>query len=385
MAAARSITRRVVEHDADEPCAGAIEGPELEGGAAPGGRRLGLESRAANQRRARREDAQEGDKSDQWPNHRPESTPVGRQRLRGPRHSRARVALPGPRGLPASARRWQARPRPPSRHLTLPGVPVAPTDDEADLIAAQPALLDGRVLRPGRQAASQHLELLLQRELAVAAVATCRRPWPARSTGARHTSSCSSPARVSRSSGSQSGIVKVLTTIRVPGRRSRNFGVSCEGCPRGERATAPWPSKCRPRTCRLRRRSHGRRPPPRPPALRQHNEVGVELDAARPGAAPRRGDDVAAVARPEIDHEVRRRDLREVEHLLDERVGVGDPHDVLAGLTHLRLVRRWCLGRLRAGRLGWLGGLGKDSRHGKATRDDRQQRGSQQWHRRTPG
>ena len=51
------------------------------------------------------------------------------------------------------------------------------------------------------------------------------------------------------------------------------------------------------------------------------------------GAALGRRDDVAAVAGAQIDHVVGRRQLRHVEHLLDERRRRRHPDDVLAGLA----------------------------------------------------
>ena len=53
-------------------------------------------------------------------------------------------------------------------------------------------------------------------------------------------------------------------------------------------------------------------------APRQLDHLRIELDAEPVGAALRGGDDVAAVARPQIHHEVLRRDFGHVEHLLDD-------------------------------------------------------------------
>ena len=63
-------------------------------------------------------------------------------------------------------------------------------------------------------------------------------------------------------------------------------------------------------------------------------------------AALGRGDHGAAVTRSEIHHEVLRRDLGHVEHLVDERLRRRHPDDVLASLADLGL--EWfCLRGLR--------------------------------------
>jgi hypothetical protein len=77
---------------------------------------------------------------------------------------------------------------------------------------------------------------------------------------------------------------------------------------------------------------------------RQLDHLRVELDADRPRAALGGRDDGTPVARPEVHVEVLWRELRHVKHLVDKRLRRRDPHDVLAGLSDLRLER--LLGRL---------------------------------------
>ena len=72
-------------------------------------------------------------------------------------------------------------------------------------------------------------------------------------------------------------------------------------------------------------------------ALRQRHHVRVVLDAVRPGATLGRGDDRAAVTRPEIDDVVLWRDFRHVEHLVHEGLRRRHPDDVLACLSDFRL------------------------------------------------
>jgi hypothetical protein len=74
-------------------------------------------------------------------------------------------------------------------------------------------------------------------------------------------------------------------------------------------------------------------------ALCQFDHVRVVFNAQGTGAALRGGDDRAAVARTEVDEEVLRRELRHVEHLVDEGLRRRHPHDVLPGLSDLRLER----------------------------------------------
>ena len=77
-------------------------------------------------------------------------------------------------------------------------------------------------------------------------------------------------------------------------------------------------------------------------ALRQRDHVRVVLDAEGARAALGGGDDGAPVAGAEVHHEVRRRDLGEVEHLVHQRLRRGHPDHVLAGLADLRLVVAAC-------------------------------------------
>jgi hypothetical protein len=81
------------------------------------------------------------------------------------------------------------------------------------------------------------------------------------------------------------------------------------------------------------------------PALGERDELGVELDADRPRAAPGRGDHQAAVTGAEVVHDVARAHLRHRQHALDERLGRRHPDHVLARLPLPRLAR--LLGRLR--------------------------------------
>ena len=148
--------------------------------------------------------------------------------------------------------------------------------------------------------------------------------------------------------------------MRVPGRSRSNLGLSVAGCPAAGRARAPSPSRCRPRTCRLRRSVRVPQRLPRRVASRQRDQLGVVLDAQRARAALGGGDDVAPVARAEVHDEVLRRHRRHVEHLLDQRRRGRHPDHVLAGLSDIGLV----------GALGRLGGAGH-ARRQRATRQAR--------------
>jgi hypothetical protein len=91
-------------------------------------------------------------------------------------------------------------------------------------------------------------------------------------------------------------------------------------------------------------------------------------------AAPRGGDDVPPVAGAEIDDVILRRDLRHVQHPLDQRRRCGHPHHVLAGLAHLWLELAGC-------------DLGVSRPHGDRHERDRQRHsnhGSLQIHVRSP-
>src|SRR2546421_9411824 len=71
------------------------------------------------------------------------------------------------------------------------------------------------------------------------------------------------------------------------------------------------------------------------------DHVRVVLDAHRPRAALRRGDHGAPVARAEVDDEVLRRHARHVEHLVDHGLWRRHPDDVLARLPDFGLVGLW--------------------------------------------
>lgn len=96
------------------------------------------------------------------------------------------------------------------------------------------------------------------------------------------------------------------------------------------------------------------------PLLRQADQIGVELDSQRPGATPGGRDHVPSVPGSEVDHEVFRRHLRHIEHLLDQLRRRGDPHDVLARLADTRLD-----GRLR----GYLSRRERSDREGDESRE----------------
>jgi hypothetical protein len=84
-------------------------------------------------------------------------------------------------------------------------------------------------------------------------------------------------------------------------------------------------------------------------ALRQLDHIRLVFDAERLGAALRRRDHRAAVARAQIHHVVVGRDLGRIQHLVDQRLRRRHPDDVLAFLADLRLEFRFSRLRLRAG------------------------------------
>ena len=196
--------------------------------------------------------------------------------------------------------------------------------DETDLLAAQPPLGDRDLLAARRERPGERLEFLLERQLPLRQAPRVLRPWRARYKGAPCTSfrtrrrtgrSRPLPSRRCRSRS---------TTMRVPGFKSRNFGVSLSRFSGSRNSASTSPGRCRLRTCRPGRTALCRRRLPSLRPLRQLDHVRVVLDAERPRAALGGSDDVAAVARAEIDDEVLRRHFRHVEHLLDQRrSGVG--------------------------------------------------------------
>ena len=144
-----------------------------------------------------------------------------------------------------------------------------------------------------------------------------------------------SPATVAVWSGSQSSIVNVFDTMRVPGLRSRIFGrsrrlmsgsrnivitVACEKSLSNEVGLGE----------RRAGRHAGRRP-----AFRCDSATmsGLYSMPCARGAALGGRDHRPAVAGSEIDHVILRRDLRHVEHLVDERLRRRHPDDVLARLS----------------------------------------------------
>ena len=137
--------------------------------------------------------------------------------------------------------------------------------------------------------------------------------------------------------------------MRVPGLRSRIFGRSfmlIEGS-RNIVMTCAFERSVSKRSAFDERRLVGDTPAAVAFRLRQLDHVRVVFDAHRAGAALGRGDHGAAVTGAEIHHEVLRRDLGHVEHLLDEHLRRRHPDDVLAGLANLRLERLCGLRRLR--------------------------------------
>ena len=182
-----------------------------------------------------------------------------------------------------------------------------------------------RRLAAGGQRSRQHLELLLQLEHVGADLATCRRSSPARCTA----SPCTT-ARSRRSSPSrrpvQSWMLNVLETMREPGRRSRNLSRRRSRL-LGSRNSAmtlalemsatnmsPWTN------CAL-----SATPASFASCLRQLDHVRVVLDTECDRAALGRADDVAAVAGAQVDDEVLRCHLCEVEHPFDRRPAVSAP------------------------------------------------------------
>ena len=99
---------------------------------------------------------------------------------------------------------------------------------------------------------------------------------------------------------------------------------------------------------------------------RDLDQLRVELHAKGARAAVRGGDDVAAVAGPQVDDVVVLRHLRQIEHRLDELRRRRHPDHVLAGLADARLVgagrRRRCRGRGWADRRLGRRGAGNDQR-----------------------
>ena len=136
--------------------------------------------------------------------------------------------------------------------------------------------------------------------------------------------------------------------MRVPGRRRSDLGLSFSRFTGRKSAStlacemsASYMSPCTnfARSATLRPRRGGAR----------LDQLLLPFHAKRARPALRCGDDVAAVARAEVHHEVLGTDLRHVEHLVDQRGRRRHPDHVLARLADVRLV----------GLLGGLGGVGE--------------------------
>ena len=76
----------------------------------------------------------------------------------------------------------------------------------------------------------------------------------------------------------------------------------------------------------------------------QFGHVRVVFDSDRVGAQLARGDCNLAVAGAEVKDQILRRDLGHAQHALHELVGRRHPHDILAGLSDLRLVVAFTFG-----------------------------------------
>ena len=210
------------------------------------------------------------------------------------------------------------------------------TRGEGDVLAAKASVADWH----SAERARHHLDTSASASARPEEAATCLRPWPARSTGAPCTSSCSPRVTCDVSSACQSSIVKVFDTTRVPGFISRILGRSrrlIEGS-RNIVTTCAFEKSVSKRSA-FTNVALSVTPAAFALRVRQLHHVRVVFNALRPQASLGRRDDRSPVARAKVHEKVLRSHLGQIEHALDQGLWRRHPDDVFAGLTDSGLER----------------------------------------------
>ena len=225
---------------------------------------------------------------------------------------------------------------------------------ETDLIAAQPAVCNRRGIAAGLERAGEHLESLLERELAL-------RQLPRAFDLRRHDPQVGG-AVIAAAAGfvDRDGFVVLPFPHRERIRHDARAGFEVEDF-RAQLEIDVRQQKHRDDgrlaeigfeqvgLQKIRLAGHARL---LGVAFRQLDHVGVVFDPGRARAAFGRGDHGAAVAGTQVHHIIVRGDFGGVEHFVDQRLRGRNPHHVLAFLTDLRLerfLRGLCLGKYRGG------------------------------------
>jgi hypothetical protein len=268
---------------------------------------------------------------------------VGRERVGRGRRRHAGEAEQDRRECVAHGARDYPRQASRGRLLQLEGLAVElaavalAAGVEGDLLAAHLAF-EREGLALAAQRAGEHLELLLERHVAL------RRLVAARDLG-RH------DPEQRRAPGALAAVVRVAGLVGLPVAHGEGVGDDARAGLHVEDLGTQLEIDVRQQEERdhrrlgeigleevgLDERGAGRDAFLRRVALRELDHVRVVFDAHRARAALRRGDDGAAVARAEVHVEVLRRELRHVEHLVHQRLRRRHPDDVLAFLSDGRL------------------------------------------------